>query len=592
MKIEIKGKGIVSALGNGVEETLDALRSLRSGIGFPHHLKTSHTDLPVGEVHYSDDELKSMFGMNADEVMSRTALMGAVAIREALNDAGMDVETIKGQRVTLISGTTVGGMDVLERLFRDFDSSDEMLHYVTQYDCGSSTMQMAEILGLDCETCTISTACSSAVNSIIVGCEMLRAGETDIVIAGGAESLSLFHLNGFNSLMILDKEHCRPFDANRAGLNLGEGAAFVVLTPAAASAASAASMYVSGYANRCDAFHQTASSENGEGAYLCMTDALQMANLQPSDIDYVNAHGTATPNNDQSESIALQRVFGELLNTADATGWQVMVSSTKGFTGHATSAAGSIETVISLLALQHQFVPSNIGWDTKIPDGVTPCMGQEATLHHVMCNSFGFGGNDSAIIVSNVAVEPDAATAVKPVECIVASDVIVDDMEQLKELKEFIPVMASRRMGKLMKGAMLSSLRALRNAGVECPDAIITATAYGMLENSERMLVELSEQGEGNSSPTLFMQSTHNTIGSAIAIHTQCHGYNITYCQGAQSMEWAMRDARRLIETGKAKTVLVGCYDESTSRFGEYMKRLGMSVPQEVSCRSIVLKAK
>ena len=174
-------------------------------------------------------------------------------------------------------------------------------------------------------------------------------------------------------------------------------------------------------------------------------------------------------------------------------------------------------------------------------------------------------------------------------ESMVVSDVTIDDMEQLVELKEYVSPMQTRRMGKLMKAATLSSLKALKEAGVECPDAIITGTAYGMLEPREKFLLDMTEHGEETLSPTLFMQSTHNTIGSAIAIRTKCHGYNITYTQGEKSLEWALRDARRLIETGKAKVVLVGVHDESTELFRGFMKRLGQTEPREIYSRSIVV---
>ena len=149
----------------------------------------------------------------------------------------------------------------------------------------------------------------------------------------------------------------------------------------------------------------------------------------------------------------------------------------------------------------------------------------------------------------------------------------------------------ARRMGKLLKAATITSLKALKEAGIETPDAIITATAFGMLETSEKFLVDMLENGEETLSPTLFMQSTHNTLSSAIAIRTKCHGYNMTYSQGKDSLEWALRDARRLIESGKARTVLVGCHDEASPSFQEFIRRMGKPVPPLLSSRSIVLAA-
>ena len=404
MSIAVTGFGIICAIGNDAQSVLRSLQEGRTGIGPMRYLQSSHKELPVGEVKLSDEEMKRMLGQSKEAIISRTVLMGAIAIRQALEHANPD---LKGQRIAIINGTTVGGMDITERYFKQMKEVDALLPLIEKHDCGSSTREMADLAGLkDAEVCTISTACSSAVNAIILGSEMLKSNEADIVIAGGTEALSLFHLNGFNSLMILDKEQCKPFDKNRAGLNLGEGAAFVVLqkeehltneqTPFA---------FIRGYANRCDAFHQTASSEDGEGAYLAMSEALQMAGLKPQDIQYINAHGTGTPNNDASESAAIRRVFGDNIPP---------VSSTKGYTGHTTSASGSIETVISILALLNDFVPANLGWKEQDESCITPASFQlprggenkpqvspredleEAAF---LCNSCGFGGNDSAVVI-------------------------------------------------------------------------------------------------------------------------------------------------------------------------------------------------
>ena len=604
MNIAVTGIGIICAIGNDAKAVVKSLKEKQTGIGTMRYLDSSHKELPVGEVKLSNEEMTQMLGLDGKDChsRSRTVLMGAIAIRQALEDANID---LKGKRVVVINGTTVGGMDVTERYFLQMREQDDLLPLIEKHDCGSSTREMADLAGLsEAEVCTISTACSSAANAIILGSEMLKMGEADIVIAGGTESLSKFHLNGFNTLMILDKEQCRPFDKTRTGLNLGEGAAFVVLTRTLVKSEELrvknesnkqgsegnsdsslftlrSSLFIRGYGNRCDAFHQTASSENGEGAFLAMSDALQMAGLKPQDIHYINAHGTGTPNNDASESAAIRRVFGDSIPP---------VSSTKGFTGHTTSAAGAIEAVISILALQHGFVPANLGWKTQDSDCITPSMGSgKYPISNVLCNSFGFGGNDSALIISKDPgpfLTSHERGNLKPQ---VVGEALIEDINQLQEMSEYISPGEARRMGKLLKAATVTSLKALRQAGVERPDAIITATAYGMLETSEKFLLDMLENGEETLSPTLFMQSTHNTIGSSIAIRTKCHGYNVTYTQGKDSLQWALRDARRLIETGRAKTVLVGCHDEATPTLQDLFRRMGKPVPPMLYSRSIVL---
>lgn len=576
-RISITGTGIICAIGNDSTQVLDALRKKESGIAQMEYLSSKHNDLPVGEVKLSNDQMKAFLGIEDPSPMSRTSLMGAIAVRQALAQAG--ITDTAGKRVVLISGTTVGGMDVTEKFFERMKTDDSLLYLPQSNECGKSTEEIAELAGIpDARCCTISTACSSALNSIILGAEMLLSDDADIVIAGGSEALSKFHLNGFNTLMILDRQRCRPFDATRAGLNLGEGAAFVVLQKNADNALA----YVGGYGNRCDAFHQTASSENGEGAFLAMRDALSMAELEASDIQYVNAHGTGTPNNDPSESAALKRIFTDAMPP---------VSSTKAFTGHTTSASGSIEAVICILAMQNGFIPANLGYEQQMEDGIIPSTGEEGVmLENIVCNSFGFGGNDSSLVLcKHASALPECNSEY---ECEVIADETIGASDDLSALKEYIPAMESRRMGKLMKAAHLSAFRAMKKAGIECPDAIISATSRGMLEISQQFLADIITNDEELLKPTLFMQSTHNTIGSSFAIRTGCHGYNTTYSQGDKSMEWAMYDAKRLIRSGKAQTVLVGNYDECTPVMEEFAIRAGVDVPNALYARTVILRRK
>ena len=609
MNIAITGEGIVSAIGTDKAAVLDALRNRQTGIGAMRHLQSVHRELPVGEVALSNDEMKSLLGIDTSLDVSRTALMGILAVRQALYDAVLS-DSQSSLKIVLISGTTVAGMDITERYFSDLRTSDEHLACLHYHTCGDNTRQIADYFGCFATFTTVSTACSSAANALILGAEMLKAGEADIVVAGGTEALSVFHLNGFRSLMILDKERCRPFDDQRAGLNLGEGAAYVVMEPETSARRRQASIhaFLTGYGNACDAFHQTASSADGEGAYQAMNEALSMAGLSPADIDYVNAHGTGTPNNDQSESVALQRLFGNSMPP---------VSSTKGFTGHTTSASGSIEAVICLLAMHHGFIPANLGWQHPMVSGITPSMGMDGCqLHHVLCNSFGFGGNDSSLVFSRsegcisrreecgvwsentpaagsasgqISLHTPPSTLLPPHSEL--ARVELTSVEELSEIRAYVKPLEARRMGKLMKASLLSSLKALSQAGVDCPDAIITATSLGCWENTEALLTQIETEGEVMLSPTNFMQSTHNTIGSNIAIRLGCHGYNITYTQCAQSLDWALRDARRLLASGRCKTVLVGCHDESTPLYRSFMERMGDPVPPAIHSVAIVLKS-
>ena len=388
------GMGIICGLGCGTRAVFDALRAGKPAIGKVHHLRTSHEELPVSEVAMSNEEMIGMLRLPSDMVVTRTPLLGMVAFRQAVEQSGLT----DAVRTAFVNGTTVGGMEKSEQYYLDFFEGKHT-EYIAAHDCGAGTEQIGRLFGHLDAMYTISTACSSATNALITGANLIRSGKADAAIVGGTESLSKFHLNGFNSLMILDHEPCKPFDKNRNGLNLGEGAAYLVIETAERARKRGATPLceLSGYANACDAFHQTATSPDGEGPFLAMTGALNRAGLKPADIDYINAHGTGTGNNDLCESVAIKRVFGDRVPP---------FSSTKSFTGHTTSAAGAVEAVISILSLTNGFIPANLNFSSAIEEsGLTPVTKglSDVDLRHVMSNSFGFGGNDSSCIFSKIS---------------------------------------------------------------------------------------------------------------------------------------------------------------------------------------------
>src|SRR5574344_300607 len=394
--ILITGAGILSAIGLNKEETLNSLLSAVTGIGPLKYLKTSHKEFPSGEVKLSNSEMEQLLDIESGTPTTRTSLMGMLALKEALEEAKLKKEELK--KCCFISGTTVGGMDKSEQYYLNFLADNSKNDFIETHDCGACTEMIADHFGSFAFVSSISTACSSAANAIITGAELIRNGLTDIAVVGGSECLTKFHLNGFNALMRLDKEQCRPCDETRAGLNLGEGAAYIVLESETSVRARKARplAVLSGYGNACDAFHQTASSPDGEGAYLAMKQAIETAGLLPEAIQYINAHGTGTPNNDISESQAMIRLFGKKMP---------FVSSTKSFTGHTTSASGSIELVISLLAMNNRFIPANLNWKKRMQEGIEPVakLIKNINIEHLLCNSFGFGGNDSSILISKLA---------------------------------------------------------------------------------------------------------------------------------------------------------------------------------------------
>lgn len=390
--VHITGMGILSAIGNTVEETLHSLTIAKTGITPIRYLDTIHkNEFVAGEVKYSNTELEALANIGS---YNRTTLLGYIAAKQAIDNA--HIEPSSTIRTGFISSTTIAGMCYTELCYKDFFEKKTNENFFDSHFGGVSTNDIAKHLGIKDYVTTISTACSSAANAIMLGARLIKKNILDRAVVGGVDPLSKFTLNGFNTLMILDKEWCKPFDNKRKGLNLGEGAAYLVLeseTLAKKRNATTLARLI-GYGNANDAFHQTASSPDGQGAYLAMQKAFKVAGIEPSMIDYINAHGTGTPNNDSTEGIAMQRIFNNNVPK---------FSSTKAFTGHTLAAAAAVEAVISILAIQNNMIFPNLNRTEQMNDlSITPVDTLEADtkVNYVLSNSFGFGGNCSSLIFS------------------------------------------------------------------------------------------------------------------------------------------------------------------------------------------------
>ena len=393
--VAITGMGIISAIGNTVAENFHALINGETAITKIENIATNHKDvIKVGEIKKSNEQLASQLGLSPDNNFSRTAILGAIAAKQAVQNAG--ITSINQYKTGLVSASSVGGMDITEKYYYEYFENPELVKYISCHDGGDVAQKIADEIGLKGFVTTISTACSSAANAIMIGARLIKSGKLDRVIVGGTDALAKFTINGFKTLMILSDNYNTPFDNDRKGLNLGEAAAFLVLESDAIVEKENKKVLarVSGFGNANDAFHQTASSENGDGAFLAMEKALQVAGLKPADIDYINVHGTATPNNDLSEGRAMIRIFGEN-NVPD-------FSSTKPFTGHTLAAAAAIEAVYSVLSIQNDVVFPNLNFKTPMEEFnlIPQTTIKHKKISHVLSNSFGFGGNCSAVLFS------------------------------------------------------------------------------------------------------------------------------------------------------------------------------------------------
>lgn len=391
----VAGIGAISAIGNDIAGNLDALMNEKAGIEKMARLRSIYKDrLPVAEVKMDNATLAAKAGIPSH--ISRTALLSLVAAREALENAA--IPGFSKLRSGFVSANSVGGMDKTEDFYISFHNNAQSgrLRDVVNHECGAITELVADQLGIRDYLTTISTACSSSANAIFYAARLIRNGLLDVAVAGGADALTRFTLNGFNTLMILDEEKCKPFDENRKGLNLGEGAGYLVLVSekVAVSLSQKPVCRLSGYCNANDAYHQTASSPDGTGSFLAMSGALKKSGLQPADIGYINLHGTGTQNNDIAEGTAIKRIFDPHYPP---------MSSTKTYTGHTLGGCGGLEAVYSVLAIREGLIYPNLRLQTPMKDlpfRVQTTLERGVDIKHVLSNSFGFGGNCTSLIFS------------------------------------------------------------------------------------------------------------------------------------------------------------------------------------------------
>ncbi|HKR03927.1 MAG TPA: beta-ketoacyl-[acyl-carrier-protein] synthase family protein [Bacteroidia bacterium] len=394
-RIVITGMGVISALGNSVDDHLAALRKTTCGLSSLEFVKTKFADtLRFGEIKTSTSQLKEKLFVK-DKGATRTDLLALYALREAINNSGLADTEISSYDTALIGASTVGGMCLTDELYHDSNNiSGHGSDYLASYDCAAPVLFLQQRYRIGGIVNSINTACSSSSNAIMYGARLIKNGLVKRAVVGGMDSLAKFTINGFNSLSILAPQFCRPFDKERNGLNLGEGAAFLVLEKEEDVRNKKGYAALSGYGNANDAFHPSSLSENGEGPYLAMSKALAVAQLNASEINFINTHGTGTENNDEVEGKAMQRIFTDV---------PPFISS-KSKIGHTLGAAGAIEAVFSILALNNNEIYPSLNFREPIEStGLIPVtVFQKYNIEKVMTNAFGFGGNCTSLIFSKL----------------------------------------------------------------------------------------------------------------------------------------------------------------------------------------------
>jgi 3-oxoacyl-[acyl-carrier-protein] synthase II len=390
-RVAVVAAGIVSPLGFGMEETLASLREGRDCVtpvtAFAVDRCRCQTAGQVSDPRLAEADEASPH----PERLHRVARMMILALQEALAQA-------EGFRPQLtVMGTTSGGMTFGEQYYRGLKANKAAARHaaslIANYTPQKPVMDAQEAFGITAPCQVIANACASGTNAIGHAFDCIRSGRYQRVLAGGYDAISELVFVGFDSLQASTPDRCRPFDSQRTGMVLGEGAAILALEnwEAAQERGAAILAEVVGYGISTDNHHLTQPNPSGSGPRQAMEGALHSAGISPGEIDYINAHGTATPFNDAAEGKAIAELFD-----------RVPVSSTKGMMGHSLGAAGAIEAIISLLALQHQLLPPNINFrqgDAELALNIVANTTQAGGVRTVLSNSFGFGGTNASVIM-------------------------------------------------------------------------------------------------------------------------------------------------------------------------------------------------
>ncbi|PKN65847.1 MAG: 3-oxoacyl-ACP synthase [Deltaproteobacteria bacterium HGW-Deltaproteobacteria-15] len=562
-RVYISGMGVVSCLGTGVLETTDAIRKGLSGLGPLTLFPIACTD-PAGQVS----------GLFQTEAVPRTHQLARLAADQAM--AASDDGTVDA----IVLGTTTGGMATTEELLEKKKDDPRLFRH---HSAASVAEDLARRYRCKGPAITICTACSSGAVAIKLALEMLRAGLAERVLAGGADSLCRLTYYGFKSLQLIDPEGSRPLDKDRRGMSLSEGAAMLLLSSNRPDNAMAELL---GAGLSCDAYHPVKPHPNGRGALAAMRAAIRDAGISESDIDYINLHGTGTPDNDLSEAEAIRSLFPDE---------KPSMSSVKGGFGHSLAAAGAIETVVSAISISNNLIPANVG--CTLPDAglkLNPVMKPTGKpVDCVLSNSFGFGGNNASVVIGGpgkhrspapfLEMEPMAVlgyaclTGAGDTKSTVASLLAGRGCKgalPLQEISRNLSSQVVRRLKRLPRLALSLAIAAHGNSGRAVPpSSVFLGTGWGALSETCDFLAGLFETGGRFPSPTDFVGSVHNGPAGQVALHFQSTGFNITTSGGDQSFEQALMAAHLLTRGGDDSSFVMGadeshpilskCFDES-----------------------------
>jgi len=406
-RVVITGLGTISPLGNDVSTTWSNAVAGRSGAGKITYYDTTQFRVKIA-AEVKDFDGAALFGMREARRMDRFTQFGLAAALQAVEEAGLDFDALNKDRMGVIMGTGIGGMKTLyEQVLIFFERGPDRISpfLVPMMLPDSAASMIALQLGLRGPNMAVVSACASGTNAMGEALEVIRRGKADVVLSGGAEAVivpiamaGLTVMGAMSTRNAEPEKASRPFDFTRDGFVMGEGSAVLVVESLDHARARGAHILaeLTGYGTSNDAFHISAPADNGAGAALCMQSALEDAGLTIYDIGYINAHGTSTSLNDKSETAAIKTVFGD-------QAYRIPVSSTKSMTGHLLGAAGGLEAMFCVKALQDSILPPTINYETPDPEcdlDYVPNQARPLKVQNIMSNSFGFGGHNASIVIS------------------------------------------------------------------------------------------------------------------------------------------------------------------------------------------------
>ncbi len=404
-RVVVTGLGTINPIGNNIEETWEAVKAGKCGVNMLQAFDIPDFPIKVA-AEVKCDTVDEQIGVKEAKRMDRYTKLALIAAKEAVEDSGIDIEKEDAYRCGVIVSSGIGGLATIEEeQCRGMDRGFEKVSPFFIPSCISNMAagRIAINHGFKGIATSIVTACASSNNAIGEAFHRIRDGYEEVMLCGGAEStVTPLAVGGFASMKALNKTDdpsraSIPFDAERAGFVLGEGSGILIIEELEHAKARGAKIYfeIVGYGANCDAYHITAPNPEGDAAAKCMEIAVKDAGILPTDIDYINAHGTSTHLNDDCETKAIKKAFGD-------HAYKLMVSSTKSMTGHLLGGAGAVEAIISGLGLKNSFVPPTIGYKTPDPEldlDYVPNEGRNCDIKYALSNALGFGGHNACVVM-------------------------------------------------------------------------------------------------------------------------------------------------------------------------------------------------